>query len=398
MAPVPSTASARPQQDEATFSICFVSLPASPLFSQSSTPRAIGGAEVQQYLLSQELVARGYPVSFIIKDDPLVTVAAFGAVRLIKSFWPGAGLPVLRVLHPQITSLWRAMRAANAQVYYVRGAKFESGIVALFCRIHRRRMVQAVAHDNDCAMETLHNLRNGVKKRVYIAALRSADLVFAQTSHQQHLLRDRSGVESVVIGNVMPAASAANLEPKGGIRKALWVATLKPIKRPEVFLELAARLPGVQFTMVGPKLAGLDGYYQEMVRLAEAMDNVEFVPYVPLDKIGAYFADCDVFVLTSRNEGFPNVLLQAWAYGKPVVSAFDPDGIIARHHLGFVADGIEQFAEIFERFAQDPAGELAMLGQNGARYIVEHHSAKRIVGQFVDTVAMRIKPPADEVV
>ena len=83
-----------------TFSICFVSLHASPLFSQSSTPRMIGGAEVQQYLLSQELVARGYPVSFVIKDDPLVTAATFGAVRLIKSYRPRAGLPVLRVIPP----------------------------------------------------------------------------------------------------------------------------------------------------------------------------------------------------------------------------------------------------------------------------------------------------------
>ena len=255
-------------------------------------------------------------------------------------------------------------------------------------------MIQAVAHDNDCALETLHNLRNVVKKRVYMAALRSADLVIAQTSHQQRLLRDRSGVESVVIGNVMPVASAVQPEPAGGIRKVLWVASLKPIKAAGVVPRSRAAVSGRPVYNGGAKVDKHERYYLDMVRRAEAMDNVEYIPYVPVDEIGEYFSDCDVFVLTSRNEGFPNVLLQAWAYGKPVVSAFDPDGIIARHRLGFVADGIEQFVEIFERYTHDPAGELVTLGQNGARYIAEHHSAERLVGRFVDAVATRISPPA----
>ena len=70
---------------------------------------------------------------------------------------------------------------ANCDVYYVRGAKYESGITWLYCKSHKKTMIQALAHDYDCSLDTLHNLKGRIKKYLYLRALKGAEIVVQQT-------------------------------------------------------------------------------------------------------------------------------------------------------------------------------------------------------------------------
>ena len=68
-------------------------------------------------------------------------------VTVHKTYRPHGGVPVLRFVHPRLTAMWRALREADAEVYYCRAAGMLAGVVAEFCRRHGRRSIYAGASD-----------------------------------------------------------------------------------------------------------------------------------------------------------------------------------------------------------------------------------------------------------
>ncbi len=102
------------------------------------------------------------------------------------------------------------------------------------------------------------------------------------------------------------------------------------------------------------------------------------------DSKAACYANCDAFILPSFSEGLPMVLLEAWAYGKPVVMTPEcnlPEGFSARAGIRITTDveGIARgLTELFGRSAQ----ELNEIGRNGLRLTGEKFNWRTIAGQM----------------
>jgi glycosyltransferase involved in cell wall biosynthesis len=337
--------------------ICFVALSAYNILSGRRDLDHVGGAEVQQLQMATWFARQGYPVSFVTLDHGQPDGVEISGIKVYKAYAKDTGIRGLRFVHPRWTGLWAALKRANAEVYYHRGAECESGQVGLWCRLHHRRFIFAAANDSDCD-STLYALTSRREKILYRLGLRLANAVTAQTVTQQTLLKRNMGVAAVVIRNCGPAL-AGQVSPRppsldaGGSLRVLWVGRISEQKRLEWLLDVAETCPDIACDVVGAPNED-SAYSSSVIRRAAGILNVKMHGQVVHDEIAGFFQRSHVLCCTSAYEGFPNTFLEAWSWGVPVVSTFDPDGAIAANGLGWTADSVEGIIARLREVAQSP--------------------------------------------
>ena len=369
-------------------SICFVSFYSGNLLFPEKDG-AVGGAEVQQHLLGNAFIDHGIDVSFVIADTPDNRGLEHSTFRVYRTFERTKGLRFVKYIYPQFVKTWRALSQADCDFYYVRGMRVESGIAWLFCILRQKKYVAAIASDRESSPETLPMSWWNPKRFLFLWGLKRGFAVFAQTALQRDNLKKSLGVDAEVIGNTMPVDYQED-EPISSLHRVLWVGTIVPGKKPEVFLRLAEQHTKVEFTMIGPSRHGFEAYREEIKSLASRIRNLRFIDYVGLNQIQAFYRSTDLVVLTSELEGFPNVLLHAWSSGRPVLTSYDPDGIVARYDLGFVARSEEEFDRVVAKLrSTDSAHLMHIKGRNGKSYVRQFHAPEVIVKRMRDVLGIK---------
>lgn len=370
-------------------SIAFVAPQAYPVLAGSRDVRFVGGAEVQQVEIATELARRGYRVSMVSHDYGQTEGESIRGVRLVKMCAPGAGLPGVRFVHPRLSSLWAALRRADADVYYQRSSGAVTGFVAAFARWRGAASIFAGAHDADFD-PALPLIRYARDRTIYRWGLRNVDRIVVQTERQQRRCREVFSREAERIDS---GYSHRGVEARhDGI--VLWVATVKPMKQPERFVELAARLPAYRFRLVGGPGAAVaeQDCWRRVEAAAARTPNLELTGFVPFADVERHFDGASVFVNTSAGEGFPNTFLQAWSRGVPAVSFFDAGAELEGNKVGIVVADVDEMAR-----------EVAVLKADAERwrsastrvrcYFERSHSTATVVDAYermiVETVAAR---------
>ncbi|HET7812429.1 MAG TPA: glycosyltransferase family 4 protein [Steroidobacteraceae bacterium] len=325
--------------------ICIVGLDAYGLLSGEGDLRYIGGETVQHVLLARAWRDLGHEVSIIVYDDGQGEKRVVDGITAIAAHRRHAGIPGLRFFHPRASRLVGALMAADADIYYQSPAGAFTGITAWYCRMTGRRFIFRVASDSDCEKEH-SRIRLWRDRRLFDYGLKRADLVAAQTEVQAQMLRANHALESSVVNMLVEPPRRTGLAPEKDI-DVLWVGNLRALKRPELVLELARQLPDVNFTLAGGPLPhpASRTYFDDVKAAAARLPNVSMPGAVRYADTGGWFDRARVFLNTSSVEGFPNTFLQAWIRGVPVVSFFDPDGLIRRLQLGVVCDSLDGMRE-----------------------------------------------------
>lgn len=349
----------------------------------------IGGIEWQTSLTARWLAAEGYPVSLLTWDESGTGDETVDGVRVVKVCRRSAGLPGMRFVHPRWTGLAAALARARPDVCYQNGAEEVTGQVALWCRRARTPFVFSSANDHDfeARLPSL-DLRS---RLLYRHGLRAARRRIVQTATQQRMLRENFGLDATLIPMPCPGPSDAEFEPRTAPpgRRVLWLARVTRQKRPDRLLEVARLRPDLAFDLVGPPEA--TDYCRGVLADAEAVANVTVHGPAPRAEVQRFFRQAGLLVCTSDYEGFPNTFLEAWGRGVPIVSTFDPDGVIVRHGLGRVETAPGAIARALGALLDDEPGYASASAQ-ARRYYREHHAAEIVLPRFArvfDEVAGR---------
>jgi glycosyltransferase involved in cell wall biosynthesis len=328
--------------------ICIVGLDSYGMLSGEGDVRYIGGESVQHVLLARAWRDLGHDVSIIVHDEGQGPKRVIDGITAIAAHTRNGGIPGLRFFHPRASQLVSALSTADADVYYQSPAGVNTGFTAWFTQMMGRQFIFRVASDSDCEKEhpRIRFLRD---RMLFDYGLKRAHVVAAQTLHQARMLRENHGIEAPVVNMMVevpprtPRDSAAGTPGKD--IDVLWLSNLRALKRPELALELARQLPDVKFTLAGGPMPGGQTYYDDVAAAAARLPNVTMLGAVRYADTGPLIDRAKIFLNTSSIEGFPNTFLQSWIRGVPVVSFFDPDGLVNRLQLGRIATTLDDMRE-----------------------------------------------------
>jgi glycosyltransferase involved in cell wall biosynthesis len=120
--------------------------------------------------------------------------------------------------------------------------------------------------------------------------------------------------------SIAPGVEALTLTDKSEARKSIgvnekgilvgWMARMTSVKNPKLLLEVASRLPDVNFVMAG------GGDLLETIK-SNAPENVKVIGWADA---ATFWSAVDIAISTSDNEGMPVALIEAQLSGVPVIA------------------------------------------------------------------------------
>ncbi|MEN2785588.1 glycosyltransferase [Sphingomonas qilianensis] len=153
-------------------------------------------------------------------------------------------------------------------------------------------------------------------------------LLIAQTETMARVMRQDFGLKrTAVIPNpsINDVADSNPAAPHFAGKYILAMGRLAPQKGFDVLIRAYAQSRAREkMALVIAGQGGHRGWYESIAESEGVAKHVHFVGHI--DEPFPLLRECEMFVLSSRWEGFPNVLLEAMSLGRPVISTILPSG------------------------------------------------------------------------
>lgn len=259
-----------------------------------------------------------------------------------------------------LSSIYRTLRSSRADILHVHGYKATilGGMVARIAGVPIISTYHAEAG-------RYPELSTYVKIETHFLKMTSRVITVSRIIKDELIQRGISEAKLSVIHNGIVDPSrrlmsefSPNDEPEAPLR-ILCIGRMVPVKRFDLAIRaislLRREFPSVHLTIAGagPLRADL----QSLVKTLDLETSISLPGYVP--DTYELFRESDIFALPSETEGSPITLIEAMAYGKPIVASAVgaiPEMLNGNAGSQLIAPGnLEQLIDALRRFMSDPA-------------------------------------------
>lgn len=165
----------------------------------------------------------------------------------------------------------------------------------------------------------------------------------------------------------------------------VFLGRMDPRKRPELFFELAKKMPDVDFIAVGK--AHDQSYQKFLMKRYFRLPNLEVTGFLdPFadDTLHRILSRAWVLVHPAAREGLPTAFQEASAHEVAILAYVDPNGYVSNFGRVVTADGDVELLEIELRQLLE-SGEWREKGRAGRAYNIVHHSIEVSVEAHIRT-------------
>ncbi|MEZ6083559.1 MAG: glycosyltransferase [Phycisphaerae bacterium] len=123
----------------------------------------------------------------------------------------------------------------------------------------------------------------------------------------------------------------------------------------------------------------------------KTIPNVKVWGGIERAKVGELYRNAACLCSTSDFEGFPNTFLEAWSLGIPLVTTFDPDGLVASKNLGRTAADVDTLAGGLREMLGS-ADAWLKASRNARSYYENNHTVEAVLPRL-EAVFFRFANP-----
>ncbi len=307
-----------------------------------------GGGELQIALLAKALAKSGHEViilDLMAKKDFVTD----DGVKVFQIKGYDDGIRIFRFFTRRIPLIYKSLIAQKADIYYCQIRDFVHLLAYWAARKSKGIFVLQLASDLDALglrMRIKHDylthfegpywfIKVLLTELVFPWLVRHADIVLVQHEGQKNDLL-KKGINSIIFNNLIELNEIpVVMDP---VRTDFsYVGALDKRKGFAQFYELVEKAPFATFKVIGgPRDRTGYKYFEKL----KSFKNVTLYGNLSHLETLTHILNSKALISTSPMEGFPNIFVEAWACGIPVLSlSFDPGGVIKREQLGEVADG-----------------------------------------------------------
>ena len=348
---------------------------------------SFGGAEYQiKCLLDAMDKRKGFEIHYLARNlNPEFLTEKYTV------HWVGNRYQFSRHSHLfDAPKLYSTLKQIAPDIIYQRMGCAYTGIAALYAKRFNCKMLWHVASDQDVTPLKINISKNApfryAERKALEYGIRNTSDIIVQTKQQDRFLKQHYNREANrIVANFHPVPPPP--PPKNTQNQIIivWIANLKPLKQPELFMDLAKKLgflPKIRFIMIGRNSNWKWGH--QLQKEISKASHLEYLGEQPSEKVHEVLAHADILVNTSQYEGFPNTFIQAWMRKVPVVSLnVNPDNILDEHGIGLSCSG--NFAKLVQnvQLLVENAALRTSMGEKARNYALQNHSEKN-ADQIID--------------